>query len=77
MRHGLGHVQTTKLCIVCHAGPEDVDADSVGPQDESGDLAETQLDVRERIYDMVRPLDWMKEAAEPPGAAWLLLPMQS
>ena len=32
-----------------------------------------EMDVRERIYDMVRPLDWMQEAPEPPGTASVLV----
>ena len=55
-------------CIVCLAEPENGDAGSSGPQSGAQELAGLDLDVRERIYDMVRPLDWMEEAPEPPGA---------
>ena len=70
---GLNHVVERaacrlRICTVCHAEPENGDADSAGPQDDAPDLAGMELDVRERIYDMVRPLDWMEEAPEPPGA---------
>ena len=37
--------------------------------DHAQDLPGEQLDVRDRIYDMVRPLDWMQEAPEAPGVA--------
>ena len=57
-----------RVCIGFLAEPENGDADSAGPQDDARDLAGLELDVRERIYDMVRPLDWMEEAPEPPGA---------
>lgn len=56
------------FCIVCLAEPENGDAGSSGPQSSAQDLAGVDLDVRERIYEMVRPLDWMEEAPEPPGA---------
>ena len=47
-----------------------MDAESAEPQElVAQDLGVEELDVRERIYDMVRPLDWMEEASEPPGTA--------
>ena len=52
-----------------HAEPGNVDAESAEPQDVAQDLGVEELDVRERIYDMVRPLNWMEEASEPPGIA--------
>ena len=52
---------------------DDEEADIAGtadlPPDQAQDLPGEQLDVRDRIYDMVRPLDWMQEAPEPPGLA--------
>ena len=56
-------------CTDCLAEPENGDTDSAGPQDGVQTLAGAELDIRDRIYEMVRPLDWMEEAPEPPGAA--------
>lgn len=50
------------------AGLVDVEADSAGPLHPAEDLASKEVDVRDRIYDMVRPLNWMEEAPEPPGS---------
>ena len=54
---------------MCLAELRNGNADSAGPRDDAQDLTGAELDIRDRIYDMVRPLDWMEEAPEPPGAA--------
>ncbi len=60
------------ICFYAIAG-WDEEADVAGAADlvpdHAQDLPGEQLDVRDRIYDMVRPLDWMQEAPEPPGVA--------
>ena len=60
------------ICLYAIAG-QDEEADVAGTADlvpdPAQDLPGEQLDVRDRIYDMVRPLDWMQEAPEPPGVA--------
>ena len=60
------------ICLYAITG-RDKEANIAGTADlvpdHPQDLPGEQLDVRERIYDMVRPLDWMQEAPEPPGMA--------
>lgn len=48
------------------AGMEELDVTS-GEGDEGAEAPAEEMDLRDRIYEMLRPVDWTAEATEPSG----------